>query len=207
MAEPPKTQAQQQAAKAGEAKGIKLTPKQQQNLVLAVLLIGVAGYGYWEYGYAPKKKEYTEKAALLAQKTKDYNEALALASKYEEFKAKEIVINKKVDFMNRRLPKVSEVSAILKDITLAATEANLRLYSFTPDTKEAKLGSYVESKIAVDFDTNYLNLGNFLTRLGYIERLIVPANIKIEAIDRARTNQPGDNIRVLMNIKVYSFTE
>jgi Tfp pilus assembly protein PilO len=164
-------------------------------------------YGYWNYGYAPKKKELTEKAAMLAQKEKDYEDAFSLASKYDEFKAKEVVINKKVDFMNRRLPKYSEISTILKDITLAATEAKLRIYSFSPDAKEEKKGSYVETKIAVDFDTNFVNLGNFLTRIGYIERLIVPANLQIEAVDRARTNLPDDNIKVTMNLKVYSFTE
>lgn len=195
------------AAPAPKAAGIKLTPKQQQNIALAVIILAGAGYAYWTYGYAPKKKEFIEKKAVLEQKEKEYKEAVDMANKYEEFKTREVAINKKVDFMNRRLPKTFEMSSILKSITEAATEADLRIFTFTPDAKEENKGAYKESKIKIDFDTNYANLGKFLTRIGYIERLIAPSGIKIEAMEKARTNVPTDNIKVSMNIRIFSFIE
>jgi Tfp pilus assembly protein PilO len=205
--EAPKQPAPAAATGKFDLKNIKLNAKQQQTLIIAVLLIGFGGYAYWTYGLKPLRAAYARKQAELKTAQEEYDKATKMAERYKEFLEEEKTIKRRSDFMNRRLPKDNTIADTIREITKAATESNIRIVNFTPDQKEDLKGTYKESKIALDFDTNFKDLGNFLTRIGYIDQLITPSELRISAVDKGRSGQADSNITVTMNIKIYSFME
>lgn len=181
---------------------IKLTKQQQQNLMAAILIIGGLGYAYWNYLLNPLITTYNQKKKTLEEKRKDLKDARDMVLKYDLFLQKATVITKRLDFINKRLPDTLNISDIIKDVTEKAAMSNIKIISFRPEQKEIVKENYKEVQINVDLVTNYINLGNFLTNIGYIERLISPIN---PTIDFLAEDESGNNIRVSLILKVYLY--
>jgi len=187
---------------------IKLTKEQQNNLIAAVLLTGLAIYAYIKWWYIPVSNQYKQRVATLQQKKKDLQDAREMVAKYAEFMRRASEIDKKVDFVYKRLPKAFVFSDIVKDVTKVATQNNINIISFEPEQKVINKGEYKEYEIKVNFPSNYKNLGNFLTDLGYLERLITPAKIDIQRNKNLGAEfDSSKNINVSMVLKVYTLAE
>ena len=197
--------AQGQQAGGFDLKNIKLTKEQQNVLVVAVLLIAGTAYLYINYLFQPNVKKIQERTAVLQQKKKDLQDARQMAGSYSEFVKKAEFINRKVDFANRRLPLQVTISDTIREITIKATEANIGIISFQPLSSLKKNG-YTETKVNVNFETNYYNLGKFLTNIGYIESMTAASGLRINSIIQ-KDSVSADTIRVDMELKVYSYLE
>lgn len=184
---------------------IKLTKEQQNNLIATVLLVGFAIFAYVKWWFIPVNNQYKEKVKILEQKKKDLQDAREMVTKYAEFVRRASEIDKRVDFIYKRLPKTFVLSDIIKDVTKVATQNNINIISFEPEQKIINKGEYKEYEIRLNFPTNYKNLGKFLTDLGYIERLITPAKINISRNKNVTTQiDSSQNINTSMVIKVYT---
>lgn len=181
---------------------IKLTQKQQQNLILAILLIGGLGYSYWNYLLNPLIIQYNEKSKTLQAKRKDLKDARELVAKYDEFLKRAALINKKIDFIDKRLPSTMNVSDIVRELTDKAAMSNIKIITFRPQEKITVKENYKEMLIDVSMVSNFNNFGNFLTNIGYIEKILSPINPVITYVPE---DKDGNNLRISMIIKVYLF--
>ena len=188
-----------------DLKKIKLTEKQKNAIVVIVLIVGAGGYFYWTKLYQPNIVKIKDRETTLEQKEKELRDARQMVMEYPKFLQRSADINKRVDFINKRLPKESHISETIRRLSQMATESNITIISFMPETKVVKKEDYKETSIEVEFNTNYLNLGKFLTRIGHIERLTIPADMKITATGTDPTL--GSTIIVSMKIKIYAFVE
>ncbi|HDQ26545.1 MAG TPA: hypothetical protein ENN43_07365 [bacterium] len=190
-----------------DLKNIKLTKQQQQNLIAAVLLLGGLGYGYFNFWLSPIQAKLKKESVVLEQKRKDLRDARDMVRSYAEFQARASEINRRVDFINMRLPKETNISDTIRELTQKAAEANINIINFQPG-RERDAGGFKEYDIVMSFETSYTNLGRFLTGVGYISRLITPANLNITRIVRTGTEVDYNRtINVAMSVKIYSFSE
>ena len=189
-------------------KNIKLTKQQKNNIAAVVFIGGFAIFAYVKWWFGPLITKYSEKITIFEEKEKELKDAKIMVSKYAEFMQKQHEINTKVDFINRRLPKDANMSDTIREITNKATENNINIVNFEPG-KEYNRGQYKETEVTVYFETNYNDLGNFVSGIGYIERLTTPAKFSIIKLDKTmNATSPGKkNIIVEMMVKIYSFVE
>jgi Tfp pilus assembly protein PilO len=129
-----------------------------------------------------------------------------MVSKYSEFLARASEINRKVDFINKRLPKDINIADTIREITKTGTENNVNILRFEPG-KELNKNDYKEFSIAVNYKTNYRDLGNFLTGIGYLDRLTIPSDLAIQRMPVAAEGEATKNLSVSMKIKIYSLAE
>lgn len=186
---------------------IKLTKEQQNNLIAAVLLSGLAIFAYVKWWFIPVNNQYKEKIKILEQKRKDLQDAREMVAKYAEFMRRASEIDKKVDFIYKRLPKSFILSDVIKDVTKVATQNNINVISFEPEQKIINKGEYKEYEIKISFPSNYKNLGKFLNDLGYVERLINPTKINIQKNRGAIATDSSQNINTSLVLKVYTLSE
>ncbi len=190
-------------------KNIKLTKKQQQNIAAAVIITGAAIFGYVKYLYAPLTVKAREKQEVLEQKKKELREARRMVSQYAVFLQEQHEINAKIDFMNSRLPKNVSIADVIDQITKQATMSNIAIIEFAP-RKEYNRGDYREYEVGANFSTNFRDLGEFLTRLGYIKKVISPSDLRISRISAGAGNISGPgvkNISVELTLNLYSYKE
>jgi Tfp pilus assembly protein PilO len=204
MADAPKRPGQGGQVKAG-AFSIKLTKQQQQNIAAAALIIAGVLFVYIKYFFLPNNKALSDKTAVLEQKKKDLNDARSMVAKYDEFLKNASEINYRTDFINRRLPAEANISDTIRELTKRATEYNISIINFEPGIQTNK-GEYNQTEIKIHFLTTYNDLGNFLTSIGYIERLTTPSSVSIKAYKPSDASAAvRENISVDMSVQIYSF--
>lgn len=196
------------AAKQGGAPSIKLTKQQQQNLIAAVIVSAGLIYAYVNYLFLPAIRQYKEKTAVLEQKSKELQDARNMVAKYPEFLKRASEISGRTEFINRRLPQDSNVSETIREITKYATESNINIINFEPG-KETVKGEYKEMEIRVSFLSTFSDLGDFLTKLGYIERLTTSSQLRVKVMTQDEQKNSAKtglaNLNVEMIIKIYAF--
>ncbi|MBN2753774.1 MAG: type 4a pilus biogenesis protein PilO [Candidatus Goldbacteria bacterium] len=183
-------------------KNIKLTQKQQTTIVAAVMLVGLTGYAYWNYLYSPLVKKYKAKAVILEQKQKDLQDAKNMVSKYPEFLKRASAINSETEFLNSRLPEQTSFAELIEEISNKAAASDVTLVRFAPD-KETKKGEYTERKFKFAAKSNYNNLGNFITGLGYSNMIIVCDELRLKIDDTDLYAK--DNVNTEMMLKIYNY--
>jgi|ERR1035437_2437605 Tfp pilus assembly protein PilO len=195
-------------AKQGAGPGIKLTTKQQQNLIAAGLITIAFGFAYVKFLFLPAMQQFKEKTTVLEQKNKELQDARNMVAKYPEFLKRASEISSRTEFINRRLPQDSNVSETIREITKRATESNINIINFEPG-KETVKGEYKEMEIKVTFRATFVDLGDFLTKLGYIERLTTSSQLSIKGMTATELKSPTktgrENLNIDMIIKIYSF--
>lgn len=186
---------------------IKLTKEQQNNLIAVIFFTGFVIFAYVKWWFIPVNNKYKEKVRILEQKKKDLQDAREMVAKYTEFMRRASEIDKKVDFIYKRLPKNFIFSDVIKDVTKVATQNNINVISFEPEQKVINKGEYKEYQIKVSFPSNYKNLGQFLTDLGYIERLITTTKFDIQKNRNIVETDSSKNLNIAMILKVYTLSE
>ncbi|MCX8092786.1 MAG: type 4a pilus biogenesis protein PilO [Candidatus Goldbacteria bacterium] len=186
---------------------IKLTKEQQNNIIAAVFFVGFVIFAYVKWWFLPVNNQYKEKVKILEQKRKDLQDAREMVAKYAEFMRRASEIDKKVEFIYKRLPKTFILSDVINDVTRVATQNNINVLSFEPEQKIINKGEYKEYEIKVSFPASYRNLGKFLSDLGYVERLITPTKINIQKNKAANLTDSSQNINISMVLKLYTLSE
>jgi len=185
-------------------KEIKLTQKQQTQIFAAVVLIGFAGYAYWNYLYKPLVKNYKAKVIVLQQKEKDLQDAKNMASKYPEFLRRASAINEETEFLNSRFPANVSFAGLIEEISDKAAANNVTIKTIAPD-KEVKKGEYTEKKFRLTVKSNYNNLGSFITGLGYSKMLMVCDEIKMK--NDTENVYSNDNINTDLVLRIFNIAE
>jgi len=183
-------------------KSIKLTQKQQTTIAVAVILTGLTGYAYWNYLYSPLVKKYKAKAVILEQKQKDLQDAKNMVSKYPEFLKRASAINSETEFLNSRLPERTSFAELIEEISNKAAASDVTLIKFSPD-KETKKGEYTERKFKFAAQSNYNNLGAFITGLGYSNMIIVCDELKMKIDENDIYGKR--NVKTEMMLKIYNY--
>jgi Tfp pilus assembly protein PilO len=207
MADAPKKTGPGGRTSPGGRFSIKLTKQQQQNIAAAVIIIGGLLFVYFKFFFLPNIKILNDRSAVLEQKKKDLSDARNMVARYDEFLKNASDINFRTDFINRRLPAETNISDTIRELTKRATEYNISIINFEPGAETGK-GDYKQTEIKIHFLTTYNDLGNFITSMGYIERLTTPSDIVIKAYKPAATdaaNAVRENISVDMSVEIYSF--
>jgi len=182
---------------------IKLTQQQQQALIAVVLFVVGGGWLYWQYLFKPALEEVNKKTAQLKEVQTTLDKSNEINMRYNVFEQENTEMSKKFDWVTKRLPRTISLGDTITEITKVGAENNIKLIDFVPSAnekeKEMDKFKYKEHSINISFATNYIDLGNFLTGLGYIEKITVPSEVNLIAAN------PGTNqINVTMKILIYS---
>jgi type IV pilus assembly protein PilO len=154
---------------------------QRDQLMLFIGILGIIGAGaYWNWMYTPKSEELGQQQARLERLEASNQRARALLARgtVEELEAEAKVLQDNLDLMRTLIPASNEVPALLDQIVGATRRTGLELESFVP-------GATVQGEV---FDTHryrmaikgtYHQIGELLTAIGSLRRIIAPVNLTL----------------------------
>ncbi|MFP4466529.1 MAG: type 4a pilus biogenesis protein PilO [Candidatus Goldiibacteriota bacterium] len=187
-----------------DLKNIKLTQKQQNQIAVVVLVVGLLGFGYFKYLLEPNNKKIAAKSKELKTKERELREARNMVTQYPVFLRRAALINRKVDFINKRLPADAQISEIIESLSVVASESGINLIEFVPG-KEKKTAEYTEQPILLKFSAGYNAIGGFITRLGYMDRLATAKELRLK-LNNSR-EMSGNNISAEVLVNIYKVEE
>ena len=148
-----------------------------------VLSLAMAG-AFWQLYAKDKMTAIEGQRAQVASLRKEIDRGLAIAKRLPEFRKEVGTLEAQLDRLRSVLPEEQDVADLLRRVQAMATQSNLEIRGFTPQTV-AKKQLHAEWPIGLKLEGTYHDLGAFLERVSKFPRIINVASIKI----KARTEQ------------------
>lgn len=165
-----------------------LPTNQRDQLMLFVGILGILGAGaYWYLVYTPKSDELGTLRTQVERLDASNQRAKALLARgtVEELRAEAELLQDNLDLMRTLIPAGNEVPALLDQIVGAARRTGLEQQSFVP-------GATVQGEVfdtyryRMSFSGNYHQIGELLTAIGSLRRIIAPVNVSLTPSTAAR---------------------
>ena len=145
------------------------------------LSLALAG-AFYQFYAKDKMSAIDGQRQQLATLQAEINRGLATAKRLPEFRKEVGVLEAQLDRLRAVLPEEQDVADLLRRVQAMATQSNLAIRGFTPQTVSRKT-LHAEWPIGLKLEGTYHDLGAFLERVSKFPRIINVGNIKIKARD------------------------
>jgi type IV pilus assembly protein PilO len=171
---------------------------QRDKVMLAVGVAGIIGaFAFWNWVYSPKNealdltREHIEKLDASNQRAK----AIMARGSVEQLQEESKRLQANLDLMRTLIPTGNEVPALLDQILGAARRTGLEFSNFAP-TATVQGESFDTYRFRMSMQGSYHQIGELLTAIGSLRRVIVPVNVSLGASTtrEARANRPDERI-------------
>lgn len=150
-------------------KNIKLTKEQQQYVVLGIVLVGGAIYGYWNFLIVPARNQIGALEKALVDKQANIEKARRLKAQWEEYGQRLARVQLGNAFVAKRMPPAVAVDLSLTRLIRMATEGGIYINQATGEPESARGKSEYEgfkkTTTSMQFSGDFHKLGDFLARL------------------------------------------
>lgn len=149
----------------------------EQQYILATITFSIMFYVvFYMYIYTPLSSKIETLQRTFVQKKEAFKEGKLIANKADVLKKEHDRLKIELSYIEERLPREREMSNLLKQVTRIGEDSGVEFATFKPlDTK--KEDYYEILPIEVNIEGTYHKLGDFLSKIGSLPRIITP-NIK-----------------------------
>lgn len=171
-------------------------------IFLALILLSLCTYGFFNYLYKPMQDRGRELELQIREKEKELEETRQIVANLDIKKAEFRRVKKELEYVIKRLPTEKEIPELLRTITQLAVNSNIELISFKPETHVVR-EVYEEIPVNLLIQGTYHQIGLFLTKIGNLERIITPSNIKMTALSPTIKDPATARVDLLITAFVY----
>jgi len=151
----------------------------------AFAALAVAGvvvfYSYYEQ---PVRADMQQRESQLASIGKDIAKGRAAARKVDGFRTEIGELEGRLSGLQAVLPDEKDAAELLRSMQTAATQSNLTIRVFKPETPVTK-PMHAEWPIALEIDGTYHNLAVFFDRVGKFTRIVNISGLHIQAREKS----------------------
>lgn len=191
---------------------IGVWPRQVKVIAIAICCLLLLAFGYWfDTRSQLERLNIKEKEEITLLQQIELKHQLAI--NFPAYKKQLEDMRKTFNVMLQKLPGKTEVPGLLEDITKAGVASGLEFKLFKP-LPERQMAFYAELPIEITVMGNYHQLGQFVSKVSTLSRIVTLHNYFIEYLP-GMVNQAGQgdiysgNERLSMSItaKTYRYAE
>lgn len=163
-----------------DLKDLAAAPLPVKLIGIVLICLAIIGAGYW-FIIQGEVDEYGELQKKEAQLKDTFMQKKALAINLDAYKAQMDEMRQAFGTMLRQLPNSTEVPDLLIDITQAGLGRGLEFVLFKP-LGERRIDFYAELPISLQVTGSYHELGEFISDLAALPRIVTIDNINITPV-------------------------
>ena len=149
-----------------------------RGVVITVVFIGVVGMGIW-FTIIKDKRPQLQRAQDDEQQLRlTFENKQRKAANYDAYKAQLTQIEQSFGTMLRQLPGETEIPSLIVDISQTGLAAGLQEKLFVP-LSEVPRDFYAEKPINIRLTGGYHEIGNFVSGIAALPRIVTLHNITI----------------------------
>jgi type IV pilus assembly protein PilO len=170
--------------------------------VIAIIFVVVSGLGvYWFIvkDKAPQLERVQEEEEQLRI---TFESKQRKAANYDDYKAQLTQIEQSFGTMLRQLPGETEIPSLIVDISQTGLAAGLQEKLFVPQG-EIPRDFYAEKPISIRLTGSYHEIGNFVSGIAALPRIVTLHNINIAIADA----QNFDKLSLEVTAKTYRYLD
>lgn len=152
----------------------------RKHILVGVLLVGALAYFGYEYGYRPKAEEIAALESRLETLQLQNQTARILAESDARGEAEQRLeaYRNHLALVERLIPASEELSELLDAISVEAQQAGVELSLIQP-TEAVAENQYTRRIYSLGVLGSYHEIGQFLTRIASLPRIITPTDLNI----------------------------
>ena len=166
--------------------------RDQKMLLVCIAALGLAG-GYWYALWSPANAELDEVAAHVeALRTVNQTAKSELAQgKTAELRTETEKYAQDLEVMRELVPTANEVPVLLEQVSTAARRVGLDISDVQP-LPQLNGDQYDAYKYRMSVKGTYQEIGDFLTNVGTLQRIVAPINVTLNPspIDPRKVKAP-----------------
>ncbi len=177
--------------------------------VLVLFLCGVLGGGWYWFFTMDQLERLSRLEAKEVELKSGFESKQRLAANLEMHREQLVQIEEFLMELLRQLPGSAEIAALLVDVSQTGLAAGLEFELFRP-TGEVSKSFYAELPIQVEVTGSYHQLGNFVSGLAALPRIVTVQDIVISSLDkdvRAAAVANMSKLRMRATVKTYRYIE
>jgi type IV pilus assembly protein PilO len=161
----------------------------QYKLLVAIVFLAAAGL-YFNFVWSPKAEAlatmqtHVDSLGAMNQRAK-----LDVArGSIDKLRAQSVEYAKEVEIMRQLVPTGNEVPALLESVSNAARQAGLDISGVAPDGK-TEGDQFDTYKYKLGVTGSYHKIGEFLTNVGELRRIVAPINLALAPSSAQQRNK------------------
>lgn len=172
---------------------------QRDQVMLFVGILGIIGAAaYWNFVWTPKAETLQTQEARLEKLDRTNNQAKAMLARgtVEQMREEAKVLADNLSLIRTLIPASNEVPALLDQILAAARRVGLEQDSFVPGNK-VEGETFDTYRYRLSFNGTYHQIGEMLTAIGSLRRIMAPVNISLTPAPAGSTRlraAPGEQV-------------
>jgi type IV pilus assembly protein PilO len=172
-------------------------------VLLGVLLLGGGGYGGYEYMYRPRSEEIqTLETRLEALQIENRTARMLTEQDGQELVERQLsAYRDQLTQVERLVPSSEEVPDLLDAIAVEAQRTGVDLALIQPVSAVAET-YYTRRTYDLAVLGSYHQIGEFLTRVGSLQRIVTPVNLNI-AVRNEDTRSGDPQLEARFSIETY----
>jgi type IV pilus assembly protein PilO len=177
--------------------------------ILILFLCGVLAGGWYWFITQDQLDKLSRVEAKEAELRTTFESKQRLAANLEIHREQLGQINESLIDLMRQLPGSAEIAALLVDVSQTGLAAGLEFELFRPAGEVSK-SFYAELPIQVEVTGSYHELGNFVSGLAALPRIVTVQDVVISSLDkgvRAAAAASMSKLRMHATVKTYRYIE
>jgi type IV pilus assembly protein PilO len=171
-------------------------------LVIGAIFIAVTGLAAWQVVWKVQRPELLQAEQKEIDLRKTFEQKQAKAANFEQYKQQLAEMERTFGAMLRQLPGKTEVPNLLVDISQTGLAAGLEEKLFQP-SNEIRRDFYAELPIRIRLTGSYHELGNFVSGIAALPRIVTLHNVDI----RPESKDSIDMLMLDVTAKTYRYLE
>jgi type IV pilus assembly protein PilO len=182
--------------------------KTQITIGLVVLSLALASLFYF-LSFKPSGEKLGQRKVKLDGLESEIRLLDAAVSESTKFNMELKNMSKKLRQAEKLLPDEKDIPSLLRQITQAGIKTGVRFTAFKPGGMGASQGGKLSSVFTVDVSVtgSYGQLGDFMASLGMLNRIVVPANLKILPIGSTTKENKIQTVKADFVAKAFVFNK
>lgn len=155
---------------------------------VVIVLVAVAALGIWQFVVKTELPELERAEQQERELFNSFRDKQQLAANFEAYSNQLAEIERDFGMMLRQLPGRTEVESLLVDISQTALGAGLEEKLFTPQG-EVPRDFYAELPITLRYTGSYHEIGEFVSNVAALPRIVTLHNMRITPISITGTEE------------------
>ena len=166
--------------------------RDQKMLLVCIAALGLAG-AYWYMMWSPANEELNGVAAHVEalQSVNQTAKAELAQGKTQQLRTETEKYAQDLDVMRELVPTANEVPVLLEQVSTAARRVGIDISDVQP-LPQMNGDQYDAYKYRMNVKGTYQEIGDFLTNVGTLQRIVAPINVSIAptAVDPRKIKAP-----------------